>query len=842
MFAPPRMFDPFFCRATGQLAPFDYQRRLAEGDGGAGNACVSRLIDVPTGCGKTAAVVLAWLWNRVVHPDPARRAVWPRRLVYCLPMRTLVEQTHDEVTCWLGERLWDAQSDHAGKVGLHVLMGGEEAGEWDAHPEADAVLIGTQDMLLSRALNRGYGMSRYRWPMQFGLLNNDCLWVMDETQLMGVGVETSAQLDAFRRQLGTQAACHCWWMSATLEAGRIETVDHPAPVEGWPRVTLGEAERENGEVARRYRARKNLAPSTVALASATAGDTDRYQKELAAFIAEKHVADTLTLVVVNRVPRAQAIYQQLAKSPPGGAAVALVHSRFRPGDRRAHEEILFDKQGGYKNRIVVATQAVEAGVDVSARTLVTELAPWSSLVQRFGRCNRYGECNDDGGQIFWADLLTADDKDTVPYTAAELAAARALLQTLTAAGPQDLQGIHAPAEPTVRPVIRRKDLLDLFDTTADLCGADLDVSRYVRDGDDTDVQVYWRKLADKESPSPEKDSEDRKAPERVELCRVSQVNFAKFLKRDALIWRWDALEETWRKPNPNQFPIPGAVYLLESTQGGYRPDLGWTGIAKDGPVEPRFSPGDNLLDGYRNNRRSFIGRWVELGEHVAHVVEAADELCRELALPDPLARTLHTAAEWHDAGKAHAVFQQMLTAGADVAPERKKVLWAKSDRYRGPARRNDKPSDFRHELASALLWLQLRAGQRPDGDLVAYLIGAHHGKVRLSLRALPNEEKPSPEFNANGSERMFARGVWQGDVLPAEDFSALEILGEVLPSTRLELTYMHLGYHERTGDSWLDRMVRLRDAETLGPFRLAFLETLLRVADWRASASEKGPL
>jgi hypothetical protein len=48
-------------------------------------------------------------------------------------------------------------------------------------------------MLLSRALNRGYGMSRYRWPMHFGLLNNDCLWVMDEVQLMGSGLTTSLQ-------------------------------------------------------------------------------------------------------------------------------------------------------------------------------------------------------------------------------------------------------------------------------------------------------------------------------------------------------------------------------------------------------------------------------------------------------------------------------------------------------------------------------------------------------------------------------------------------------------------------------------------------------------------------
>jgi hypothetical protein len=32
-------------------------------------------------------------------------------------------------------------------------MGGEDAGEWDTYPEEKAILIGTQDMLLSRALN-----------------------------------------------------------------------------------------------------------------------------------------------------------------------------------------------------------------------------------------------------------------------------------------------------------------------------------------------------------------------------------------------------------------------------------------------------------------------------------------------------------------------------------------------------------------------------------------------------------------------------------------------------------------------------------------------------------------
>jgi len=41
-------------------------------------------------------------------------------------------------------------------------------------------------MLLSRALNRGYGIGRARWPLEFGLLSHDTLWVMDEVQLMDV--------------------------------------------------------------------------------------------------------------------------------------------------------------------------------------------------------------------------------------------------------------------------------------------------------------------------------------------------------------------------------------------------------------------------------------------------------------------------------------------------------------------------------------------------------------------------------------------------------------------------------------------------------------------------------
>ena len=55
-------YADFFHAATGN-APYDYQSRLAGAD--AGRPCESQLIAIPTGLGKTAVVVLAWLWNRM---------------------------------------------------------------------------------------------------------------------------------------------------------------------------------------------------------------------------------------------------------------------------------------------------------------------------------------------------------------------------------------------------------------------------------------------------------------------------------------------------------------------------------------------------------------------------------------------------------------------------------------------------------------------------------------------------------------------------------------------------------------------------------------------------------
>ena len=92
-------FKDFFKTATGDgkgangPVPYPFQKRLATCDR------LPELIDIPTGLGKTDAVVLAWLWRRR-FAGPQVRAT-PRRLVHCLLMRGLVEQTEGMARKWL---------------------------------------------------------------------------------------------------------------------------------------------------------------------------------------------------------------------------------------------------------------------------------------------------------------------------------------------------------------------------------------------------------------------------------------------------------------------------------------------------------------------------------------------------------------------------------------------------------------------------------------------------------------------------------------------------------------------------------------------------------------------
>ena len=800
----------FFRDATTyESGPYAYQQTLAEAPE------LPSLVRIPTGAGKTEAAILGWLYRRFRHPAEAVRRAIPRRLVYCLPTRTLVNQTATRAETWL-ENLRMSE-----KIGLVTLMGGEPRNQWHLHPEKPAIIIGTQDMLLSRALNHGYGSSPFLWPVEYGLLNNDCLWVMDEVQLMENGLPTSTQLAGLRQKLQTFGPAHSIWMSATVSPRWLSTIDHPA-IPANRVLELDKNDLESPGLARRYNANKSVSESEIA-----AGRGGEYARQTAAMIADRHVPGTLTLAIVNTVERAQAVYKELAN--PGRTALKadkiLIHSRFRETERNSKQNaITADIDPNGPGLVVVATQAVEAGIDISAQTLITELAPWTSMVQRFGRCNRKGEYPE-------ASIIWMDPQDPAPYRAESVETARRLMKDMEgkSASPAELENVRVPPENDHhRTVLRKRDVINLFDTTPDLSGNHLDISRYVRDADDREVSAFWRNI------KPEGPSDDEPKPRHHEIVTVPcGRNLENYLKdRNRKAWRWDILDDCWQEVQYREIH-PGTTLMLDAAQGGYSPELGWDQASRSQVELAKEPDGEHQSeDGQNSDPWSFSKKRVTLSDHCRHVEKETElliEAIPELALDPDIRQALTTAALYHDAGKSHPSFQRMMLglAAGETIPESSPPL-AKTDRARAANERRH----FRHELGSALAILQ----HAPDldetaRDLAAYLAAAHHGKVRLAIRSLPGKRRGSADTNPE-PDLLLGYPLSQSETLPAVDLSK----GQHIPETILDLSIARIGLDGQGQRSWLERTTGLLDR--LGPFRLAYLEAILRSADMRTSRDE----
>lgn len=802
-------FPDFFRSATGQ-SPYPWQERVAaEG--------LPEVIDIETGAGKTAGVVVAWLYRLLRHPDDAVRSSTPPWLVFALPMRSLVEQTERAVQGWV--RALDAD-----QVLVHRLLGGEGRVDkaWRERPGRPTILVATIDMVLSRQLMRGYASSRWTWPVEFGLLHAGCHIIFDEVQLLGPALATGRQLDAFRRSFGVAAPCSSTWMSATLDADRLRTVDNQEVAVPF---TLDETDRRRG-LERRLGATRTIEERAAS-----------ESKALADLAIAEHGEGTLTLVMVNTVKRAQETYSHLKRGLRSRAGIEpfLLHSRFRPADRAGiiTRAVVEPVVAGQTGRILVATQVVEAGIDISAATLITDVAPWSSVVQRAGRCNRAGEYQD--ARLLWTEAPRPEpyDKDDL---AASVAALRSLQrQPVTSTQLREMGRDVVEVEPIVA-VLRRRDLVDLFDTSPDLVGNDIDIARFIRADGDVDVQVAWRHPA----PAGADGEPFLGGPLRAdEQCRVPINQAREWLRKGSSAWVPDHLARrgSWRRLDPFELR-PGATIVVDGAAGGYDPEIGWDGSTKrsvpvvDALAEDQAAAANELApidETISSDPASFAGGWVALNDHLADTEREARVLLTEAGMRGLSASQLDAvvrASALHDVGKAHPVFQDTLVrsagAGHRNAAERLVPL-AKSG---GSGRAVHRRLHFRHELVSALLLIANSEAFLPgdaDADLVWYLVAAHHGRVRLAIRSIPGEEPPRESKGAR-----VALGVVDGDVVPAVQ------VGDI----RVEDTTLHLDAMSIGGPgAWTTMALGLRDRSDLGLFRLATLEALVRLADWRASAA-----
>jgi CRISPR-associated endonuclease/helicase Cas3 len=818
-------FEILFRTATGHT-PHGYQARIAR-------AGLPAVVRAPTGTGKTG-VILAWLWRRLHGPEQDST---PRRLVYALPQRSLVEQVAGEAERWL------ANLGLADEVALHVVMGGsgESQRRWRVEMDRPAIVVGTVDSLVSKALNRGYGIGRAIYLIDFALVTNGAHWVIDEIQLCPESTTTLRQLAAFAKKFRTAEPFGLTCMSATVPQGLLSTVDNPSPAPG---DILGiEPEERTGELALRLDASRMIRRLDA--------DPGKY-KEVAAAASARHRAGTLTLVVLNTVDAARSVYKALAGQP---VQRMLLHSRFRGVDRARLMKQLNDEPGG-SGRIVVATQVVEAGIDLNASVLITEAAPWPSVVQRAGRCNRTGRVH--GAELWWIPPAKPQ-----PYEQADIDAASAELGSLEggAVTSEDLLARDVAVSDTPVAVLRRSDFVGLFDTAPDLSGADLDIAPFVRDTDDLDVQLAWATWSQETKDGPSSVEQgappaDAKAPPAEFRCRVPLGELSAFQKRDGVtIWRLDQVLGRWSRVDYRARARPGEVLLTAAGSGGYDPELGFDQAVR-GPVpgspelETAADPATGAEDPYRADSASVEqARWISLEQHSQEARDEAGELLSVLQpeLPPGAAQTAVTAAYLHDVGKAHKIWQDALCRLAP--PERQDEIdthrpWAKSEgkgrlRFAGGAA-------FRHELASLLMLdgplRELLAGV-PDPDLGRYLVLAHHGKLRVQVRD-PGDLAVLARMNGSNRDREDSPslpGTENGPAVPAllglvhgSTVAVPPLLGQSATALTVNLEQFNLG-----GEcSWTRTALGLR--ERYGPFILAYLETIVRIADWRASSPGTG--
>jgi len=908
-------FEDFFRQATGFSSPYTWQTLLAE-EG------FPDVLPVPTGLGKTE-VALAWVWRLLLNKKPE-----PLHLVYCLPMRSLVTQTVQRLKGYFDAlKTTKPEID----VGVHQLMGGAIDDDWAAQPDRPWVLVGTQDQLLSRALNRGYAMSRFEWPVHFGLVNNDCRWIIDEVQLMGPGLWTTSQLDWMRRKrFPSLKPCLTTWMSATVGTSFLSTTDRT-------REGLGKASPEQiafeGKLASALKNDPSLQwwrdaqrpiewwqPTVLGVKTAGAKKRGAAKSEavtpdaLADAVKKQHVAGTLSLVICNTVKMARDIFRAISSV---GHKVLLT-SRFRHEDRAKHEQRLLAFETSRKagklpkddpGLICVSTQVIEAGVDISAHHLWTELAPWPSMLQRFGRLNRKGDDHEARAWVWEAPKEGGNKKGERigPYESADIDRSKKLVsafvplsqkhpfsRAITDLNTKCQKEVAEALQPKPGPLPRALDVHGLFSTECDVHGGFTDVSAFVRGTDpDLDVTVFWRDWSGDNPPRGEDLDGPLLEPAR-ESCPVSFVRVQEMLKNSkGKAWLWDDEADRWERVNHWDIR-PGMLVMLKRDVGGYDATEGWTGDTSNMLAEvPCAGRGAAL----RDDAWTEVGYWSKLEDHLKDARCEAETLCDVLSLTGPTRDAVVEASGLHDLGKAHPQWQAELpdrsgipnsllaktprVLAVDVVGDTSAVrrtvaqlrstaqVLAEESRPRGRGQAlslrwaiDNKVSEaeltllrsvsgvrwawhvpfrpgLRHEVASALaMWGKYRGSDtKPYPALAVYLAATHHGKARTVLRS--TTEKGDDVFGVRsepgtlvvGSDqwpldfsiaRDGAEGRWEANefVLTGYGWTGLvaDLLGPWRPEEKSEVG-----------------VVPESEPRHLGPFTLAYLEALVRIADWRAS-------
>lgn len=879
-------FSSKFEQLTGS-PPFPWQTALFERMTAGQEVDIPSVCHIPTGLGKTSIIAI-WLLALAKRPNDV-----PKRLAYVINRRTVVDQTTTEV-----ERI--RNNLPAANLGIPELMISTLRGqfadnrEWSKNPALPAVISGTVDMIGSRLLFSGYGVGFKARPLHAGFLGQDTLLVHDEAHLEPAFQKLLESI--MSEQQRERAYSDVPWrplqvmqLSATIRSDD----DHSS--QKSPPFGLSSADEKHPVVKQRLQATKTMTLQEVAdekkpLVEAVVARALELRDSNRAVIIFLRKLDHVESVQgelekkklsVQVLTGTQRGYERQQMADPTSPIGCPIFARFLPppkkGDSQNPPWKVTPKEGTV---YLICTSAGEVGVNISADHLIGDLSTYESMAQRFGRVNRFGERDDSTIHVIYPSTFTGEDVFNKPREKTLL-----LLRQLEGnASPAALSKLyHARSEEVHEAFTPRPTMLPatdiLFDTWAltsikgELPGRP-PVEPYlhgIETWEPPQTTVAWREDVDlldaevlKEHP-PEQLLEVFPLLPHELLVNISDRAFkhlAKLAERhpETIVWMIDRKEKLTLVPlkevanKDRKERIEHCTILLPPSIGGlnnglldgsadepasdvscesptsgdsqrkrlrvtederssFLKGLGELRVVQEivlkvddletttpvSPVDAQESSTNGDLEAESNNSSAKGNIWlwlatptrtglgtlgsktpIGLQHHVDDVVRETEEILKKLKLPEKLKAAVRLAAKYHDEGKRRPLFQMML--GNRNYPD---VLLAKSQTGTGRI-----TETYRHEFGSLRDIehdAEFNALEPHEQDIVLHLIAAHHGRAR-------------PHFSADEAFDPFA--------LESESIAvATEVPRRF---ARLQRRY--------------------------GRWGLAYLESILRAADYAASA------
>jgi CRISPR-associated endonuclease/helicase Cas3 len=817
--------------------------------------------NLPTGLGKTAVIPI---WLIALANDPKKV---PRRLVYIVNRRTVVDQATREAEkirenlskselATFAQRLRDLcglapNGSDDPPLAISTLRGQfADNGEWCADPARPAVVVGTIDMIGSRLLFSGYGCGRGRKPHHAGLLGQDSLIVHDEAHLEPAFQELLVAVEK-EQSIGREGRAkdfrplRVMELTATSRSQREpfgltdEECNLPSALPHRPRKPVH-------YVWQRLRAKKGICLHKNA-------DPKRLADEIADLALRFKDTKRAVLVFVRKVDDVEKVVDKLRKAKQKVQQLAGT-LRGLERDKLAKEDSVFLRflpKAEQENETVflVCTSAGEVGVDITADHLVCDLSTFESMAQRFGRVNRFGERDDTEIHVVYPNEF--DDKnesDQRRKKTLDLLRALAGDGSPIALGGLDSEARLAAFAPTPAMLPTTDILFDSWclTTIREKLPGRPPVEPYlhgISEWEAPETHVAWREevgliageLLDKSKPQDLLEDYPLKPHELLRdissrvFERLKKLNAAEEtpvwvvsgddsvdvtslgeligLGKDAINYKTillppkaggldngmltagsaaaDDVADEWLDEKGQQRrarvwdgdPVPDAMRLIRTIDT--MPDADDDeGEATASRRYWRWYEATQVADGDGSTNAQKPVLWKV---HTDDVIDRVRRFVRQLHLPKEIQEALILAARLHDLGKRRPRFQRVL---GNVNPD---ILLAKSGKRQRALRLDE---DCRHEFGSLLdieKDEEFCRQKEEVKELVRHFIAAHHGRARPHF---PGDEAFDPD------------------------------------SVRLS--------HEASREV-PRRFAKLQ--RKYGRWGLAYLESLLRAADWAASAA-----